>query len=696
MSWERSRKGLVGVAIAFVLAAVHSAAALAAPAAKSKCVPASTLGSAAPGANAADMLLRATANRALWTRSAHPSVYKTLGPSSAGLLTFDRALYTASRSVGAPFLPHDPAPTSALRQPRGGADETLGLQIPAPIQWLLDKAERRQGGSEDSSGSQTREAVTTGKLLKPPGSGTGEYLVQLSEKFSGDPCPKPGGIVEGKAIYTVDREATLLPGVVNVATITVTFKAKVSKAATITSYDLTAKLTSAEGGWSGAIDGKGLTPDRIPGPKQLSGFTVSAPSEVNPATQGQLEASVRQALFRAKEDVDKWLKASQEIFKDKAKCTKVSGNNLGALRPGQTREIELDVRSIRGSRTDDGIQITGRNGLQVISPTGKATATNGKLKVQVRGTKGHSQALRADVTSYLLDVQSESELGRGVGTLELPRIGGYRFKGTLRENDFVQFGHPSGAHHGRLPSVRGSVAGSVDRSAHLRLRGRCAHVRRHLDVHAGHVFDPRRPVRQSPVLRRRLTGLRRRPAAGAFPAEGLRGQPAHAGAGDHPGRQRLSSELGLPFTSRERAAGVKDIAGHLADGEVGDRVRFQLGLRVETYFREDQAREPPFEDVDRVLAEAVPPLPELLRRQHAKDVVLLAREVDGRDRRPPEVGWRGNLLLAELVDDLTAAERLLAAQAQPRSVDIAVVDQPGRLGALRNPFEEEAALELEA
>jgi hypothetical protein len=367
-----------------------------------------------------------------------------LGPSSAGLLTFDRALYTASRSVGAPFLPHDPAPTSAVRQPRGGADETLGLQVPAPIQWLLDKAERRQGGSEDSAGTQTREAVTTGKLLKPPGSGTGEYQVQLSEKFTGDPCPKQGGIVEGTAIYTVDREATLLPGVVNVATITVSFKAKVSKAATITSYDLTAKLTSAEGGWSGAIDGKGLTPDRIPGPKQLSGFTVSAPSTVNPTTQGQLEAAVRQALFRAKEDVDKWLKASQEIFKDKAKCTKVSGNNLGALRPGQTREIELDVRSIRGSRTDDGIQVTGRNGLQVISPTGKATATNGKLKVQVRGTKRHSQALHADVTSYLLDVQSESELGRGLGTLELPRIGGYRFKGTLRENDFTQFGKPAG------------------------------------------------------------------------------------------------------------------------------------------------------------------------------------------------------------------------------------------------------------
>jgi hypothetical protein len=45
---------------------------------------------------------------------------------------------------------------------------------------------------------------------------------------------------------------------------------------------------------------------------------------------------------------------------------------------------------------------------------------------------------------YLLAVDSVSELGRGVGTLEIPRAGDYQFKGRLRENDFTQFGQPAG------------------------------------------------------------------------------------------------------------------------------------------------------------------------------------------------------------------------------------------------------------
>ncbi|MBA3716751.1 MAG: hypothetical protein H0W87_00800 [Actinobacteria bacterium] len=142
--------------------------------------------------------------------------------------------------------------------------------------------------------------------------------------------------------------------------------------------------------------------------------------------------------------MDRWLSTSQEIFKDRAKCTKVDGSNRGKLKPGETREIELDVRSIRGARTDDKIQINGRNGLEVVSPTGAANATDGKLRVKVRGTKGHLKTLAALAQPYVLQVDSVSELGRGVGTLNIPRAGDYEFKGRLRENDFTQFGHPAG------------------------------------------------------------------------------------------------------------------------------------------------------------------------------------------------------------------------------------------------------------
>lgn len=455
MNWESCRRGLVGVAVTLALAAVSSAGATAPSAkpkkcsagkvlvrvnGKPKCLAASTVRSGAPGSNISDMLIRATANRALWRRPGRKSVYKALGTSSTGVLAFDRALYGASRAVGAPFVPHDPGPTSAKRE-----DETLGLEIPAPIKWLLDKAERRQGGSEAASGEQTKEAATTGKLLKPPGSATGEYFIEIKESFKGDPCPKKGGVVDGKVIYSVSRTGGLLEeAVVNVATVTLTFKATVNKAATITSYDLAGKLDSAQGGWNGAIDGKGLKPDRIATPGQLSGLRVSGATGLSATAQAQLAAAVQQALLRAKEDVDRWLKASEEIFKNRAKCTKVDGSNLGKLKPGETREIELDVRSIRGTRTDDEIEIKGRKGLEVINPTGKTKATDGKLKVKVRGTKGHFKTFAAAAQAYLLDVGSVSELGRGAGTLEIPRVANYRFTGRLRENDFIQFGHPSG------------------------------------------------------------------------------------------------------------------------------------------------------------------------------------------------------------------------------------------------------------
>jgi hypothetical protein len=405
---------------------------------KRTCKSTASIRSGAPGSSAPDMLIQVTARKTLWPKKAYPPVAKSLGKEAPAFLAFDRALYAASRTVGKPLVPDDPTQPAKRT---GGGDETLQLNIPAPVQNMLERAERRQSGSESAGGVQTKEAVTTGKVIKPPNT-TGDYEIYVSEKFDGDPCPKAGGIVDGKATYSIERKGFL--GNENVATVTVTFTAKVDKSATVKSYDLSAKLDSAEGGWHGSIQGKKLVPGRIPSSGQLSGFTVTGSSGLSPTAEGQVAAATAQALSLAKGDVDRWLVASQEIFKDKARCTKVSGNDLSKLKPGQTREIEVDVKSIRGATTDDEIQFTGRNGLQVVSPTGKTKATDGKLKVKVQGTKGHLKTLAALAQPYVLGVDSVSELGRGVGALEIPRAGDYQFKGRLRENDFTQFGRPAG------------------------------------------------------------------------------------------------------------------------------------------------------------------------------------------------------------------------------------------------------------
>ncbi|MBA3716752.1 MAG: hypothetical protein H0W87_00805 [Actinobacteria bacterium] len=250
---------------------------------KQKCISGSSIRAGASGSNASDMLILLTARKALWPRKAYPPVAKALGNAAPAFLAFDRALYAASRAVGKPFVPDDPTPPAKRS---GGGDETLGLQVPAPVQTLLEKAERRQGSSESSSGVQTKEAVTTGKVIKPPNT-TGDYEVYNTERFEGDPCPKQGGIVDGKATYTIERKSSFLGLTENVATVTVTFNAKVDKSATVKSYDLTAKLDSAEGGWHGAITGKKLVPGRIPTTGQLGDFSVTGTSGLNATAEGR-------------------------------------------------------------------------------------------------------------------------------------------------------------------------------------------------------------------------------------------------------------------------------------------------------------------------------------------------------------------------------------------------------------------------
>jgi hypothetical protein len=405
---------------------------------KRTCKSASSIRSGAPGSNAPDMLIQVTARKTLWPRKAFPPVAKSLGKEAPAFLAFDRALYAASRTVGKPLVPDDP--TQPAKRGDGG-DETLQLNIPAPVQNLLERAERRQSGSSSAAGVQTKEAVTSGKVIKPPNS-TGDYEIYVSEKFEGDPCPKAGGIIDGKATYSIERRGFL--GNENVATVTVTFTAKVDKSATVKSYDLSAKLDSVEGGWHGSITGKKLVPGRIASSAQLSGFTITGTTGLKPTAEGQVAAATAQALNLAKGDVDRWLQVSQEQFKDKARCKKADGDNLKKMKTGETRTIQLDIHSIRGARADEDVQLTGQNGLEIVSPTGKVTAKDGKVSVQVRGTKGHAKTLAALAEPYVLEVDSLSELGRGATELEIPHAGNYQFKGRVRENDFTQFGRPAG------------------------------------------------------------------------------------------------------------------------------------------------------------------------------------------------------------------------------------------------------------
>src|SRR5262249_32230889 len=130
------------------------------------------------------------------------------------------------------------------------------------------------------------------------------------------------------------------------------------------------------------------------------------------------------AIGRAKEKADLWLKEAQKVWLDKAACKKVTGDT-GTLKQGEEREIEVNIKSIRGATADEEVELTGRNGLEVLSPKGKVKAKGGKLKVRVKATKRKSAASQP----YVLGVEGLSELGRGVGTLEFKSVVGYRFSG---------------------------------------------------------------------------------------------------------------------------------------------------------------------------------------------------------------------------------------------------------------------------
>lgn len=210
----------------------------------------------APGVDVVDMLIRASAKPNLWRRPAFPSMYTALGPNNnRGLLKFERTLYATSQAVGKPLLPDVPV------QPAGGGalgvsagdTETLGLTIPPPVQMLINAATRKQGGTEETSGVQTKDAVTEAELAQSRQSGTGQYSVAVKEEFAGDPCPGLNGVT-GKASYSVTREASDFSAFIhnrtveNVATVTVSFSATVSKKARSPTTRWTSRSTARVGG----------------------------------------------------------------------------------------------------------------------------------------------------------------------------------------------------------------------------------------------------------------------------------------------------------------------------------------------------------------------------------------------------------------------------------------------------------------
>ena len=388
-----------------------------------------------PGTDLNDMLIRSSAQPALWRRGAYPSVYKKLGPKQKGLLNFDRALYAASRAVGKPLVPGVPVQPSRTRRgaqrPLGPRDETLGLNVQGTFfGWVIAKAERAQGAGEAPSGVQTHEAVTTGGL-KPPSASTGDYTVQVKEEFKGDPCPSSGGLVEGKATYVVVRAATgwvgLIHDVENVVTVSASFTAVVNKGARLDHYQLIVHI-DGEGGWSGASRSKPtLKLGGVLQPKDTGSVTISAPTGLDAPTQLSLAKVIYNAIAQAKQKMDAWLSDAQEIWDAKKACKKVTGPG-GTLRPGETRVLDVTIKSIRGATANEDVVLTGRNGLEVVSPTGKITATGGKVKVTVRAKSQRFLSTRGAAPAYALDIVGVSELGRGAGTLTF-KSPGYKFSG---------------------------------------------------------------------------------------------------------------------------------------------------------------------------------------------------------------------------------------------------------------------------
>jgi hypothetical protein len=385
---------------------------------KPTCMRAAALTRQAPAGDLPELLVRATADKTLWRKK--KAATSVLGKNAKALFAYDVALVRASRAAGHQLTPREPvSPKTA-----GDGDETLGLDISkTPIGWVQEQAARVERWKQGENGVQERQAETTGRI-KPP-SGKGEYGLEVAEEFTGDPCPQAGGVVTAKATYTVTRtvDGLFSKSVENVATVKVDVRATVGKKGVLLDYTLNANFFMEGGGWTAAAHtNKGAAkPGKILVPGDVA--SVDLTGSLDADTTAKVAAAMYRAIGRAKEKADLWLKEAQKVWLDKAACKKVTGDTA-ALKPGEEREIEVNIKSIRGATTEEEVQLTGRNGLEVVSPKGKVKAKGGKLKVKVKATKRKSAA-----TPYALEVEGLSELGRGVGSLQFKSVVGYRFSG---------------------------------------------------------------------------------------------------------------------------------------------------------------------------------------------------------------------------------------------------------------------------
>ena len=372
----------------------------------------------APAGDLPELIVRATADKSLWRGKKKPATAK-LGKTAKALLAYDVALVRASRAAGHQLTPREPAPPKAADD-----GETLGLDISkTPIGWVQKQAERIENWKQQANGLQQHQAETKGRLLPP--SGKGEYGLEVAEEFAGDPCPQAGGVVTAKAAYTVTRtvDGILGPSVENVATVKVDVRATVGKKGVLLDYTLNANFSAEGGGWTAAAHtNKGAAkPGKILVPGDVA--SVDLTGSLDAASTAKVAAAMYRAIGRAKEKADLWLKEAQKVWLDKAACKKVTGDT-GTLKPGEEREIEVNIKSIRGATADEEVQLTGRNGLQVVGAR-KVTAKKGKVKVKVKATRRKTAAS----APYALDVEGLSELGKGVGALEFKSFVGYRYSG---------------------------------------------------------------------------------------------------------------------------------------------------------------------------------------------------------------------------------------------------------------------------
>jgi hypothetical protein len=451
-------------AVAVGLAALPPAASMAAPAAKPKkctagkitvvtgkkrtCMTRGQLSRGiSSGASLGEAIASLTFAKGLWRGGGRKAAADVLGKVAGSFRSFDVALVGASEHAGKPLLPDSP---SGFAKGSGGGEENLGLDISqTPYGWSVERAEQTRKWVEEANGIQIQTRQTEGSMYETLKK-QHNYDFIFPEVFKGDPCPKPGktkgeATVDGTLTLEVKRtvEGFLSNTVVNVATVRLDFHGYVAKDGKLKSYDVAARVEASDGSWRGTAGARGLKPRAGPtAPSAIYTITAGAvSSRIDTATVARI---VSQAVERGRTEVDRWLTASEGIWFTKAECKKADGDNLKKMKTGETRTINIDVRNIRNARADEEIQLKGQNGLEIVSPTGKVTAKDGKVSVQVRGTKGHLKTLSALAQPYVLEVDSLSELGRGATALEIPRGGDFQFKGRLRENDFVQFGHPSG------------------------------------------------------------------------------------------------------------------------------------------------------------------------------------------------------------------------------------------------------------